>query len=130
MPKFTLTSQRRSSSGTHLAVVEGLYSRCEVVAMASSSTAAAGAAGPRHVSGLWLGEAVPAEEFADVPRNPIAWSLTLLQPAAVTAFGCGYFDDAADVPGQPVLFYLLRGSWDEDKGVVRLTKEYTGLPEG
>jgi hypothetical protein len=42
--------------------------------------------------------------------------------AAVLAFGVGYFDDAADVPGEPVLFFALCGSVEWD-GAVRL-----GLP--
>ena len=70
--------------------------------------------------------------------NPIVWSLTLLHPAAVTAFGCGFFDDAGDVPGAPVLIYTLRGEWQppvaagaggaggaQDYGAVSLVKEYT-----
>jgi hypothetical protein len=42
--------------------------------------------------------------------NPIRWSLSLCAGAAVSAFGAGYFDDAADVPGQPVLHFGLRGT--------------------
>eukprot|EP00854_Cymbomonas_tetramitiformis_P027534 gene27534-33966_t len=62
---------------------------------------------PMHLSGLWIGEAIPDEEFQHcVPTNPIKWSLTLSpSQGEVSAFGAGYFDDAADVPGQPVLFY-------------------------
>jgi hypothetical protein len=84
-----------------------------------------GRAGPSHVSGLWIGEAVPSPEFAhDTSSNPIRWSLTLLEPVASrlpapaptagvpSIFGAGYFDDAGDIPGSPVLFYTLRGHWD------------------
>ena len=74
-----------------------------------------------------------------VPANPICWSLTLLHPASVSAFGCGYFDDAGDVPGEPVLMYTLRGEWtpaeraggadvaaaEGDGGAVSFLKEYT-----
>ena len=127
---------------------------------------------PRHVSGLWRGEAVPAAALADsvrlrtpprappwlhaaltwhslallrygaqVPVNPIVWSLTLLHPSTVSAFGAGFFEDAGDVPGEPVLMYTLRGEWqpgdagggggaggassEADGGAVRLVKEYT-----
>ena len=62
--------------------------------------------------------------------------------AAVSAFGCGYFDDAGDIPGQLVLMYMLRGEWQPaepagaggaagagggslDGGVVSLEKQYT-----
>jgi hypothetical protein len=80
----------------------------------------------RHISGLWRGEAAPAPALADsVPANPILWSLTLLHPAAVSAFGCGYFDDAGDVPGEAILFYMLRGEWAPDTGALSLLKSYT-----
>jgi hypothetical protein len=38
----------------------------------------------------------------------------------VSAFGAGYFDDAADVPGQPVLHFGLRGKFRD--GEVELVK--------
>ena len=73
--------------------------------------------------------------------NPIVWSLTLLHPSAVSAFGCGFFEDAGDVPGEPVLMYTLRGEWQPsdagsggagaggvsslDFGAVSFVKEYT-----
>ncbi len=80
----------------------------------------------RHISGLWRGEAAPAPALADsVPANPILWSLTLLHPAAVSCFGCGYFDDAGDVPGEAILFYMLRGEWAPDTGALSLLKSYT-----
>jgi hypothetical protein len=52
--------------------------------------------------------------------NPIRWSLSLCAGAAVSAFGAGYFDDAADVPGQPVLHFGLRGTFRD--GEVELVK--------
>ncbi len=91
-------------------------------------------AAPRHVSGLWHGEAAPSADahLSDVPTNPITWALTLLDPsaAALSAFGCGFFDDAGDVPGEPVLMYTLRGEWAPDSGDVALLKEYTGAAAG
>ncbi len=60
--------------------------------------------------------------------NPITWSLSLLRGAAVSAFGAGFFDDAGDIPGQPVLLFTLRGTWAPDTGVVRLTKAYPDAP--
>ena len=74
--------------------------------------------------------------------NPIVWSLTLLHPAAVTAFGAGYLEDSADVPGEPTLLYTLRGEWQPaapageggaggaggdgaEGGTVHLVKQYT-----
>ncbi len=52
--------------------------------------------------------------------NPIRWSLSLCAGAAVSAFGAGYFDDAADVPGQPVLHFGLKGAFRD--GEVELVK--------
>jgi gamma-glutamylcyclotransferase (GGCT)/AIG2-like uncharacterized protein YtfP len=74
---------------------------------------------PRHVSGLWLGEALPhASLMNDVPTNPIRWALSLCaQGAALSAFGAGFFDDSGDVPGQPVLLYVLSGSWEPPKSL-------------
>lgn len=96
----------------------------------------------RHVSGLWLGSAVPAPELAhEVAVNPIQWSLALVEPIASrspgpslstiapSAFGAGFFDDAADVPGSPVLFFTLRGTWDPQSNKVELEKRYVGLSE-
>ena len=84
-----------------------------------------------HLSGLWLGEAVPSEDLKEefIPNNPITWSLTLLQAKAggsggPSAFGGGFFDDCGDVPGSPVLLYTLSGSWEPQTGAVKLTKKY------
>lgn len=76
-----------------------------------------------HVSGLWIGEAKPDSAFEyDCPVNPVMWALSLTR-ASQTAFGCGFFDDAGDIPGSPVLFYTLRGSIDAE-GSVKLQKIY------
>ena len=89
----------------------------------------------RHISGLWLGESVPAPEHAHVvASNPINFSLTLLEPeatppghppsAAPSLYGSGFFDDAGDIANSPVLFFLLRGSWEPSSGAVRFVKTY------
>eukprot|EP00306_Pavlova_sp_CCMP459_P021313 CAMPEP_0185554680 /NCGR_PEP_ID=MMETSP1381-20130426/42044_1 /TAXON_ID=298111 /ORGANISM="Pavlova sp., Strain CCMP459" /LENGTH=165 /DNA_ID=CAMNT_0028167915 /DNA_START=14 /DNA_END=512 /DNA_ORIENTATION=- len=98
----------------------------------------------RHYSGLWLGSAVPAEAFAqEVAVNPIQWSASLLAPSppehsgagSSTAaplptastpsfFGAGFFDDAGDIPGSPVLFYTLRGIWNPETNAVDFEKRY------
>ena len=50
-----------------------------------------------------------------IPVNPIRWTLSILNSATnegeslPEVFGSGYFDDAADVPGRPLLFYALQG---------------------
>ncbi len=63
----------------------------------------------------------PRARAAAAQTNPIRWALSLRCGAAASAFGAGYFDDAADVPGEPVLFLALRGSVERD-GTVRLVK--------
>ena len=60
--------------------------------------------------------------FASEQTNPIRWALSLCGGAAVSAFGAGYFDDAGDVPGQPVLHYGLRGEFRAGDGAVELVK--------
>ena len=77
------------------------------------------AAAASQLSGLWIGEAAPIEALErEVPRNPIRWALATAaagaepadaRPGAPRIFGAGYFDDAADVPGMPVLTYTLQG---------------------
>jgi len=82
------------------------------------------------VAGLWVGEAWPSPECLaqdpTVPTNPIRWSLTLDADtsASVTAFGAGYFDDSADVPGHTHLWFTLRGHFDARTREVRLDKVY------
>ena len=79
----------------------------------------------RHVSGLWIGEAVPDAVFAhEVAVNPIKWSLSLVEGDTVSVFGGGYFDDAGDIPGCPVLFFHLAGHWDAETGSLEFEKVY------
>jgi hypothetical protein len=68
----------------------------------------------------------------EVPVNPIKWSLTLCPAAAgPSAFGAGFFDDAGDIPGQPVLFFVLKGEFVPETSSVKITKEYCNrnIPE-
>ena len=73
--------------------------------------------------------------------NPIRWSLALERsgdasaaepaPSPVTAFGAGFFDDSADVPGHTHLWFTLRGHFDARTREVRLDKVYERpAPEG
>eukprot|EP00414_Alexandrium_minutum_P006863 CAMPEP_0113821344 /NCGR_PEP_ID=MMETSP0328-20130328/1691_1 /TAXON_ID=39455 /ORGANISM="Alexandrium minutum" /LENGTH=190 /DNA_ID=CAMNT_0000789275 /DNA_START=99 /DNA_END=672 /DNA_ORIENTATION=+ /assembly_acc=CAM_ASM_000350 len=68
-------------------------------------------------------ESVPSAGFADVPANPIEWTLTL-QSRKPTLFGAGYFDDAGDIPGQPLLLFMLNGTFDPDTGAIEMEKVY------
>lgn len=72
-----------------------------------------------HHSGAWCGAATPAAELAPfgIPVNPCFWSLSVVTAARVV-FGAGYFDDAGDVPGRPLLRFLLAGTVAEDGRVV------------
>lgn len=72
-----------------------------------------------HHSGAWCGAASPAAELAPfgIPTNPCFWSLSVVTAARVV-FGAGYFDDAGDVPGRPLLRFLLAGTVAEDGRVV------------
>lgn len=98
-----------------------------------SSGTGGSASWPSHLAGLWLGQASPDDSLKyDTPVNPIAWSLALVPPAGgPSAFGAGFFDDAGDIPGAPVLVFTLTGSWDAATGKVDLTKRYTNrnIPE-
>jgi hypothetical protein len=69
---------------------------------------------------IWPLIFVRSLQSVPVQTNPIRWSLSLCAGAAVSAFGAGYFDDAADVPGQPVLHFGLRGAFRD--GEVELVK--------
>lgn len=68
-----------------------------------------------HVSGLWVGQAVPDVSLKEfyLPVNPIRWSLTIIRRKIAnkltcpSVFGAGYFDDAADIANQPVICYTL-----------------------
>lgn len=69
--------------------------------------------GSDHFSGLWRGEAIPDPSFdrVDVPTNPITWALSYgfdsLEPGFPPIVGAGYFDDAADIPDDPILGSVL-----------------------
>jgi len=80
-----------------------------------------------HRTGLWLGMAKPDPELAPflIPTNPIRWAFSL---HSTSCFGAGYFDDAADVPGKPVLFFTLHGLVKGD--VVEFTKTYEKVDGG
>lgn len=75
-----------------------------------------------HESGIWAGRATPDESVTDCPVNPITWVLSIVRETG-DAFGCGFFDDAGDIPNQPLLFYTLRGTADSD-GKLALQKVY------
>eukprot|EP00035_Acanthoeca_spectabilis_P006808 m.129479 g.129479 ORF g.129479 m.129479 type:complete len:649 (+) comp13676_c0_seq1:70-2016(+) len=68
---------------------------------------------PGVQAGLWVGEAAPIEALKhEVPLNPVKWCLTHSSDPVdgrPSIYGVGFFDDAGDFPGQPVLFYTLRG---------------------
>ena len=86
------------------------------------------AAGADH-AGLWIGEAVPDPAFADdVPTNPIVWALTYRRsppPEMPHFWGAGYFDDAGDIPGSPVLFYTLQGGTGSTRTPDGFVKRYS-----
>eukprot|EP00802_Teleaulax_amphioxeia_P013240 Tamp_13289.p3 GENE.Tamp_13289~~Tamp_13289.p3 ORF type:complete len:148 (+),score=28.62 Tamp_13289:191-634(+) len=100
---------------------------------AGAASAPSAAAARQHYSGLWIGESHPAAGSEhDVPVNPIKWSLSLCPGAGpVSAFGAGFFDDAGDIPGQPVLFFLLKGQFDPATLAIKITKTYESrnIPE-
>ena len=76
-----------------------------------------------HISGLWIGEAIPDESLKDfyLPVNPICWSLTIIRKRLANrltcppVFGSGYFDDAADIKDQPVICFSLSASQLSDE---------------
>lgn len=78
-----------------------------------------------HHSGAWCGAASPAAELAPfgIPVNPCFWSLCIV-PSARVVFGAGYFDDAGDVPGRPLLRFLLAGTVAQDDGRLIFRKIY------
>ncbi|CAF1119671.1 unnamed protein product [Didymodactylos carnosus] len=83
---------------------------------------------PSHcLSGIWTGEAQPAIELADffIPINPIRWCATLFRTNNDTwqLFGSGYFNDSADIPDQPLLFFSLDGTGTLDD--MKIIKKYT-----
>merc|ERR1719399_1753396 len=88
----------------------------------------------QHISGLWMGEAICTSD-STVPTNPIRWSLSAVPhqpPPAPTLWGSGFFDDSGDVPGEPCLFYVLKGSFTPDAGdgsvgAVEFSKQYVSM---
>lgn len=80
-----------------------------------------------HHSGAWTGAAAPHADLAPfgLPTNPAFWSLSIL-PSVRLVFGAGFFDDAGDVPGRPMLRFTLKGVVDAN-GVVRFRKVYEPL---
>ena len=42
----------------------------------------------------------------------------------ISVFGSGFFDDSGDVPGQPVLFYSLRGHFNRENRSLEIEKIY------
>jgi len=82
---------------------------------------------PQNVSGLWVGEAVPHPSLADqwIATNPIKWALSIIPTDNFpNVFGAGFFNDAADIPDQPVIFYTLKGMINPRSGKVLLSKIY------
>ncbi|CAF3525176.1 unnamed protein product [Rotaria sp. Silwood1] len=81
------------------------------------------------LSGIWTGEAQPAAELADffIPVNPIRWCATLFRTNNDTwqMFGSGYFNDSADIPNQPLLFFSLDGKGTLDD--MNIVKKYATI---
>ena len=83
------------------------------------------------LSGLWTGEAQPAEELVDflIPVNPIRWCFTLFRANndLWQLFGSGYFNDSADIPHQPLLFFTLNGKGTLDD--MAIIKKYAVIEQ-
>ena len=82
-----------------------------------------------NTSGLWLGIANPDISLEDfyIPINPIHWCLSILKVNAKgdnIVFGSGFFNDSADVPNQPVIFYTLDGVYNMEKNELKINKIY------
>lgn len=77
-----------------------------------------------YLAGTWVGAATPAPELAPfaIPTNPIQFAMAVPRGRG-PLFGAGFFDDAADVEGQPVLCFAVTGSHDGE-GNVSLRKLY------
>lgn len=79
-----------------------------------------------------MGEARPSKKLAEfyIPTNPIRWCATILpkpiphHPYTPSFFGCGFFDDSGDVPGQSLLFYTLYGTFNTETRAVEFVKKY------
>ncbi|KNC48563.1 fatty-acid-coa ligase FadD [Thecamonas trahens ATCC 50062] len=80
------------------------------------------------LAGVWKGEAVPAPELAPfcIPTNPITWVLAPIPDRGDAVVGAGFFDDAADVPGQPVIAFTVTGTCtvEGDENKLKLVKQY------
>ena len=86
-------------------------------------------AGPPHMAA----QRPPASPNRPPPpspqqTNPIRWSLSLGGGGGLSAFGAGYFDDAGDVPGTPVLFFALQGRFRPEDASLELTKVLPHTP--
>ena len=79
---------------------------------------------PEHVGGVFVGESAPAPELAEFffPTNPIFWVVSV---ARGRVWGAGFFVDAGDVAGSPVLLFTLSG--EGAPGALRFEKAYAGL---
>ena len=79
------------------------------------------------LSGIWIGQSNPADELKEfyIPVNPIRWCATLFrtQDNHWQLFGSGYFNDSADIPNEPLLFFTLNGSGTLDN--MNMIKKYT-----
>lgn len=68
-----------------------------------------------NVSGAWVGQSFPGPEFkASIPANPITWAMSVRRSPAQgkpRVYGAGFFDDAGDIPGIPVLFFLIKDTY-------------------
>ena len=79
------------------------------------------------LSGIWIGQSDPDDELAafSIPVNPIRWCTGLVRTNANKwiLFGSGYFNDSADIPDQPLLFFSLNGNGTLDD--MEIIKTYT-----
>ncbi|CAF1264312.1 unnamed protein product [Adineta steineri] len=78
------------------------------------------------LSGIWIGQSDPDEELHDffIPINPIRWCITIFRTHndQWQLFGSGYFNDSADIPDQPLLFFTLEGNGTLDD--MNIIKKY------
>jgi hypothetical protein len=81
------------------------------------------------ISGIWIGQSDPDEELKDffIPINPIRWCFTLFRTndSMWKLFGSGYFNDSADIPNQPLLFFSLNGNGTLDN--MKVIKKYLNM---
>jgi len=83
-----------------------------------------------HLTGLWGGDARPDVSLSDffIPNNPIQWSCAVLK-SRNSINGAGYFNDSGDIPNQPVLFFVVRGTVDSATGKATFKKIYQKCPQ-